>query len=271
MPAAAGATLVAFGVYLLLGVFGLGAGARVVTSSAGAQTPFATYEERTPHVLSSVIVTGVQGGVRGASETPPSQLPPLPVHTFAAPVSEYLSYAGRQVELAERQIPTLEQALASNDRTGAQEAWRAAYEDYLRLGGTYLTGQLATLNQEIDGNAAGLTGGVASPKFTGFHRIEYGLWTETAPQTLRPLAVRLGADLHKLRGTLRQVTITPLEYATRTHEILEDAVRDLLSGVDVPWSDEGVVATAAGLEATEEAGQHVALSAQGTGGCDSPA
>ena len=48
------------------------------------------------------------------------------------------------------------------------------------------------------------------------------------------------------------MSITPLEYATRAHEILEDAVRDLLSGVDVPWSGEGVLATAAGLEATEE-------------------
>ena len=131
-------------------------------------------------------------------------------------------------------------------------AWRTAYEDYLRLGGTYLTGQLATLNQAIDGNAGGLTGGAASPEFTGFHRIEYGLWTGAAPQTLLPLAIRLGADLHKLHGILQQVSITPLEYATRTHEILEDAVRDLLSGVDVPWSGEGVVASAAGLEATEE-------------------
>jgi high-affinity iron transporter len=54
-----------------------------------------------------------------------------------------------------------------------------------------------------------------------------------------------------MRGALGQVSITPLEYATRAHEILEDAVRDLLSGADVPWSGEGVLATDAGLEATE--------------------
>jgi len=252
VPAAAVATSIALGVYLLLGALGVGAGARTVSSSADTQTPFATYEERTPHVLSSVIVTGVEGGVRGASEAPPSQLPPLPAHAFAAPVKEYLGYAARQVGLAELQIPALEQALAGGERTVAEGAWRTAYEDYLRLGGTYLTGQLATLNQAIDGNAGGLTGGAASPEFTGFHRIEYGLWTGAAPQTLLPLAIRLGADLHKLHGILPQVSITPLEYATRTHEILEDAVRDLLSGVDVPWSGEGVVASAAGLEATEE-------------------
>ena len=46
--------------------------------------------------------------------------------------------------------------------------------------------------------------------------------------------------------------ITPLEYATRSHEIVEDAQRDLLSGMDVPWSRQGVLGTAAGLAATEE-------------------
>lgn len=252
MPVAAATTFVALCVYLLLGVLGVGAGAHAVRSGAGGQTPVATYEERVPHVLSSVIVTGVQGGVQGASETPPSALPPLPASAFQAPVAEYLAYAGRQVGLAEQQIPVLERALAAEDRAGAEEAWRSAYEDYLRLGGTYLTGQLASLNQEIDGNAGGLTGGVTNPKFTGFHRIEYGLWTQAAPQSLLGLASGLGADLHTLREVLPQVSITPLEYATRTHEILEDAVRDLLSGVDVPWSGEGVIATAAGLEATEE-------------------
>ena len=49
--------------------------------------------------------------------------------------------------------------------------------------------------------------------------------------------------MHRLREVLPGASITPLEYATRAHEILEDAQRDLLSGADVPWSGEGVLAT----------------------------
>ena len=45
--------------------------------------------------------------------------------------------------------------------------------------------------------------------------------------------------------------IDPLTYATRAHEILEDAQRDLLSGVDAPWSGAGLRATAESLAATE--------------------
>ena len=43
----------------------------------------------------------------------------------------------------------------------------------------------------------------------------------------------------------------PLVYATRAHEILEDAQRDMLSGVDAPWSGAGLRATADSLVATE--------------------
>ena len=49
------------------------------------------------------------------------------------------------------------------------------------------------------------------------------------------------------------VEIDPLDYATRAHEILEDAVRDQLSGTDAPWSGAGLLGTAlAGVVATTE-------------------
>jgi iron uptake system EfeUOB component EfeO/EfeM len=215
-------------------------------------TPFATYEARAPHVLSSTVVNSAQGAVQGAAATPPSALPPLPASAFDGPTAQYRAYAVGQLGLMESQVKRLQSALAANDRTGAQEAWRAAYVRYLRLGAVYLVGALATLNQAIDGNAGGLPGGTTSPQFTGLHRIEYGLWTSTEPRALVSQARQLNLNVRRLRGVLGKVSIVPLEYATRAHEILEDAARDLLSGADVPWSKEGVLATNAGLQATEE-------------------
>lgn len=246
--AGAAVALLAYGVLTLAGV-----GARKDTGAAPRTvTPLAQYEEHAPHVLSSLVVTGFQGGVSGASAEPTAELPPLSPSAFSGPVSEYLRYATSQLGLMEQRISTLEQALGAGDRAGAEGDWRAAYTDYLRLGAVYLTGSIATLNQQINGNAGGLTGGVANPGFAGLHRIEYGLWTGAEPRALLPWAERLKRDVHTLRETIGDVSITPLEYATRAHEILEDAIRDLLSGADVPWSGEGVLATDAGVEATEE-------------------
>ena len=51
-----------------------------------------------------------------------------------------------------------------------------------------------------------------------------------------------------LKHTLPRSEIDPLDYAARAHEILEDAQRDLMSGIQVPWSGAGVLGTAAGVD-----------------------
>jgi high-affinity iron transporter len=198
------------------------------------------------------VINSAQGAVEGAAATPPSVLPPLPASVFNKPTAQYRAYAVGQLGLMEGEVRRLQSALATNNRTGAQVAWRATYARYLHLGAVYLVGPLATLDQAIDGNAGGLPGGTRSPQFMGLHRIEYGLWTSAEPRTLLSQARQLNLNVHRLRSVVGKVSIEPLEYATRAHEILEDAVRDLLSGTDVPWSQEGVLATNAGLQATEE-------------------
>lgn len=89
-------------------------------------------------------------------------------------------------------------------------------------------------------------------RFPGLHRIEKGLWTGQRPRSLVPVSSRLRRAVVTLRRVIGPLRITPLDYATRAHEILEDAQRDLMSGSEVPWSHAGVVGTAAGLAATEK-------------------
>src|SRR5271163_2262393 len=225
-------------------------GANAVAPSSPPPAVLAVYEERAPHVLSEL--QAYSSAVRPAPATPAAQLLPVPPASFNAPVAAYREFAGRQLGLMETQVARLHSNLVTGDRAAAQDAWRRAYAHYLELGAVYLEGPIAQLNQAIDGTPGGVPGGTASPQFTGLHRIELGLWTGAPLQPLVPYAVRLAADVHQLRQVLPQVSISPLDYATRAHEILEDAVRDLLSGTDAPWSGEGVLGTAAGLDATRE-------------------
>lgn len=229
-----------------------GAGTAATGAATAGAAPLGEYSERAPHVRSTLNITGLQGVVRGEPSVPPPEEPPLPVADFTSPVHAYLAYSQRRLTAMLGQVTALETALRAGDRAGAQAAWRLAFASYLRLGAVYLEGPVATLNAEIDGTPGGLVGGTASPQFTGLHRLEFGLWTGEPLPALVPYASRLSANVDTLRTLLPHVTITPLEYATRAHEILEDAVRDLLSGTDVPWSGEGVLGTAAGLDATRE-------------------
>jgi hypothetical protein len=180
-----------------------------------------------------------------------SELSPLPARAFVGPVAAYKRYAEHWTTIAEGDATGLRDALATNNDERARSAWETTWSAYLHLGAVY--GLFGSLNQEIDGMPDGLLpGGAPDPSFTGLHRLEMGLWSGAQPRSLAPVAGKLVDDLRSLRAALPNVQITPLEYATRAHEILEDAQRDLLSGTHVPWSGQGVLGTAAGLDATLE-------------------
>jgi iron uptake system EfeUOB component EfeO/EfeM len=177
-----------------------------------------------------------------------ADLQPIAPERFAAPITAYRRYAAGQVAPLRADAARLEAAISDGDRGAARAAWRDAFGHYLQLGAVY--GAFAELDQAIAGRPGGLPQGEADPRFTGLHRLELGLWRGEPLASLRPLAARLRRDVGRLPAAIRREPITPLDYTTRAHEILEDAQRDFLSGTDIPGSGEGVLATAAGLTAT---------------------
>jgi iron uptake system EfeUOB component EfeO/EfeM len=179
-----------------------------------------------------------------------SDLEPLPAARFKKPVREYKAYAhawiGRTIVAAR----ALGGALEGSSRADAQRAWEKAWGDYMHLGADY--GLFGKLEEELDGTAGGPEASTSNPNFVGFRRLEWGLWTGRPLHSLSRYDHRLIADLNRLRVAVPGVEITPLDYATRGHEIIEDAQRDLMSGMDVPWSHQGVLGTAAALASVEE-------------------
>jgi high-affinity iron transporter len=260
LPIVAAAVIIIAGALVLAMSGGTGASRSSAATSSGnlasapqfGPTPVAHYQESSPHVASRLSVFGVQGTVRGQPAAPAAEVPPVSAAAFRAPVTAYRAYSGGRLRLMQGEIAKLESALAAGDRSAAQTAWLGAYGYYLNLGAVYLEGPISELNDAIDGTPGGAPGGVSSPQFSGLHRIEHGLWTGAPLASLQPWARKLSRDVAALQKMLPGVEIDPLDYATRAHEILEDAVRDQLSGTDAPWSGAGVLGTSAGVVATTE-------------------
>jgi hypothetical protein len=180
-----------------------------------------------------------------------SELAPIPARRFAEPVREYKAYAHGWIERTIRDSKALGATLiADGSRAAAERAWEQAWGDYMHLGADY--GLFGALEEELDGTAGGPETSPSDPGFVGFRRLEWGLWTGRPLPSLSGYGRRLVRDLVRLRKTLPGVKIDALDYATRGHEIVEDAQRDLLSGADVPWSHQGVLGTAAALASAEE-------------------
>ena len=179
-----------------------------------------------------------------------SDLHPIPPARFKKPVKEYKAYAHGWIERTIRDAKALGAALSGGPRADAQRAWETAWGDYMHLGADY--GLFGELEEELDGTAGGPETSTSDPGFVGFRRLEWGLWTGKALGSLVSYDHRLVKDLGRLRAAVPGVEIDALDYATRGHEIVEDAQRDLMSGMDVPWSHQGVLGTAAALVSVEE-------------------
>jgi iron uptake system EfeUOB component EfeO/EfeM len=246
------------GALLVLAAAGLGA---VVAACGGGGSehryrPISTVSARPDIRITKITGSNHTPGAEAAvaeelteNPGPGSDLEPIPPARFRRPIARYRAYSVGEARRVKAAVARLRAALAAGDVAAAKHAWLDAYDHYLRLGAAY--GALGQLDEEIDGDPGRLPGGASSPEFTGLHRIEMGLWTGEAPARLRAPAAYLAAKVDRLQSVVRKIRIGPLTYATRAHEILEDAQRDMLSGVDAPWSGAGLRATFDSLVATE--------------------
>jgi high-affinity iron transporter len=175
------------------------------------------------------------------------------------PLNAYRTrYVLKQLATVRLDLTALAGAIGTGNLTEAQSAWLTAHLAWLDIGqddGAY--GCFGTLGGEIDGTAAGLVGGTASPQFTGFHKVELDLWADAN-------LAAAAADTATLQQLVKAVITTPIEtflpasqagianWVLRPHEILEDALRDTLTGDDDYGSGTGLASITADVSAVGE-------------------
>jgi hypothetical protein len=153
-------------------------------------------------------------------------------------LSEYRAYVAGKLATLRSQVTTLGTMIGTGSLARARAAWLSAHLTWLAIGqDDDAYGCFGALGGEIDGLAAGHPRGTADPAFTGFHRVEFDLWTR---RDLRAAAT----DAAKLKGLLAQLMKVPLSsylpatptsvgnWLLRPHEVLEDALRDSLTADD---------------------------------------
>ncbi|MFG2043804.1 EfeM/EfeO family lipoprotein [Dactylosporangium sp. NPDC048998] len=176
-------------------------------------------------------------------------VPPVLAQDLATALGGYEEYAAARLAELASDVTALRAAVSGGDIVKARTAWLTARLRWARVGAAY--GTFADLADAIGGLPQGLPGGTGDPDFTGLHRIEYGLWHGEDPARLLDVVDRLAADVSRLRDTLHEVLPAPADLPLRAHEILEDALRDDLTGLTDFGGGAGLAATWAGVDATE--------------------
>jgi high-affinity iron transporter len=185
-----------------------------------------------------------------AGAAAPAAVRPVTMAELAGPNRAYQAYAARQLAALAGAVTRIRADLRRGDLAAARRAWLAAQMDWERVGASY--NSFGDAGVAVDGLPDGLPGGAGDKSFTGLHRLEYGLWHGQGRALLLPVVNRLARDVAAVRTNLTSPDIAgdPANLPLRAHEILEDALRDHLSGIDDQGAGAAYAETYADLQAT---------------------
>ncbi|MGW0423799.1 iron uptake transporter permease EfeU [Streptomyces sp. NPDC003015] len=175
---------------------------------------------------------------------------PVSAADLAAPLTSYKAYVDRGLATLVTQTGRLNDDVEADRLGAARTDWLTAHRTYASLGAAY--GTFQDYDQKIDGRPDGLPGGVHDKDFSGFHRIEYGLWHGESARELAAPARQLAADAAALRKAFPTQDFDPGDLPLRAHEILENTLQFELTGDADQGSGTELATADANLAGTRE-------------------
>ncbi|MGV4980702.1 iron uptake transporter permease EfeU [Streptomyces sp. NRAIS4] len=175
---------------------------------------------------------------------------PVSEQDLAAPLKAYKTYVGQGLDTLVAQTHTLDDDIEHGHLDKARTDWLTAHRTYASLGAAY--GTFEDFDQKIDGRADGLPDGEKDKDFTGFLRLEYGLWHGQSAGDLTAPARQLATDAAGLRKAFPSQDFDPGDLPLRAHEILENTLQFELTGDTDEGSGTNLATADANLAGTRE-------------------
>ena len=203
------------------------------------------------HMSGQTVTTSATIQVTGQSTRgTTAAVKPVTVADLAGPNQQYERYAAGELTALAGAVARIKADLRQGDLTAARTDWLTAQLDWEKVGASY--DSFGDEGTAVDGLPDGLVNGVNDEDFTGLHRLEYGLWHGQSAARLQPVAATLARDIGTVQKNLTSDDLAgdPTNLPIRAHEILEDALRDHLAGIDDEGSGDAYAATSADIQVT---------------------
>ncbi|MEU4119248.1 iron uptake transporter permease EfeU [Kitasatospora sp. NPDC028055] len=175
---------------------------------------------------------------------------PVSEDDLKAPLDSYKDYVTKGLATLMTQTQKIQTDVHGGDLNAAKADWLTAHLQYASLGAAY--GTFADLDKKIDGRADGYADKAQDPGFTGFLRLEYGLWHGQSAADLTPVADELAQNVAKLVHDFPTQDFDPGDLPLRAHEILENTLQFELTGDTDMGSGTNLATTQANLAGTQE-------------------
>jgi iron uptake system component EfeO len=185
--------------------------------------------------------SGIAGDVEGSSTDNP---------LVQDAVVAYTGYVAEQVDATIAATTTFTDAVRAGDLEGAKAAYAPSRQGWERIE------PIAGLVEELDGAMDARVDdfeGEDDPAFTGWHRIEYILWSLGTTDGAAEFADKLDADLQTLKTELADIEIPPAALAVGSSELIEEVSTGKITGEEDRYSGTDLWDFAANVEGSEMA------------------
>lgn len=169
---------------------------------------------------------------------------------FIGPLSEYRVYLSTQGSALIKAVNALQDAIAAGDLSAAQAAYLPARAAYQRIAPA--AQRLAELDNAINARADYYEKREQDPGFSGFHRIEYGLFDKQSVDGLLPVAQRLQADVTTLKQQLLAQNMAPEQLASVIARNMRSLAEIRSNGEEERYSHSDLNGFVANLEGTRK-------------------
>lgn len=169
---------------------------------------------------------------------------------FIGPLSEYRVYLSTQSSALIRTVNDLQQAIDSGDLAQAQKAYAPARAAYQRIAPA--AQRLSELDNAINARADYYEKREQDAGFGGFHRLEFGLFSQKSVDGLAPVVQKLQADIASLKQQLLAQSIAPEQLASMVVRNMRSIAEVRSNGEEERYSHLDVNGFAANLEGTRK-------------------
>ncbi|HCN63161.1 MAG TPA: iron uptake system protein EfeO [Pseudomonas sp.] len=165
-----------------------------------------------------------------------------PLSVFAAnapldlvqPVSDYKIYVTDEIDTLAQETQKFTDAIKKGDLATAKKLYaptRVHYESIEPIAELF-----SDLDASIDSRVDDHEKGVTAEDFTGFHRIEYTLFSENTTKGLDVLADKLNADVKDLQTRVAGLTFPPDKVVGGAAALMEEVAATKISGEEDRYS-----------------------------------
>ncbi|EJN00458.1 iron uptake system protein EfeO [Phyllobacterium sp. YR531] len=162
------------------------------------------------------ITCGLLSSPRGTLRVTPSaeseaEAARPPLVSFVGALAEFQVFLMTQTNSLVKAVTAMDEAIKAGDLEKARELYQKARAPYKQI--EPMADLFADLHNAIDPIADYLEKREQDPAFTGFHRIEFGLYSSNSLDGLAPVSAKLLADVTALKDRVRGLRIPPEQIA----------------------------------------------------------